>query len=77
MIHIQIICNYNNLISHVQINAIIKTPNKNCGILTKWQKPQNRIQTHFCESQELFEELDQLEHMLYEESFTCQTIEFH
>ena len=35
-----------------------------------------KIQTHFWESQELFDELEQLGHMSYEETFTSQTIEF-
>ena len=70
-------CNYNNLISHVQTHAIIKTLNKKCCIkknITKTPKP--KIQTHFWESQELFDELEQLGHMSYEETFTSQTIKF-
>ena len=35
-----------------------------------------KIQSHFWESQELFDELEQLGHMSYEETFTSQTIEF-
>ena len=38
----------------------------------KWQN--QKIQTHFWESQELFEELEQLGHMSCEETFTCQTM---
>ena len=42
--------------------------------MTKTPKP--KIQTHFWESQELFEEMEQLGYMSCEETH-CQTIEFH